>query len=138
MEMQNAFENLNWLAIAAVTFLSFIIGGLWYSPVLFGKPWAKENGLSDEKIKESNMIKIFGGSFLLTFVAAFNLAMFLGPTADIIFGLTAGFLVGFGWVATSLGTLYLFERKSLKLFFINAGYHLVTFTLMGMILGAWK
>ena len=53
-------------------------------------------------------------------------------------GLFAGFAAGFGWVAMSVGTIYLFERRSFKLFLINAGYQIVTYTIMGGILGVWK
>jgi hypothetical protein len=49
-----------------------------------------------------------------------------------------GFLAGFGWVATFIGTHYLFERRSLKLFLINAGYSIVALTIMGLIIGAWR
>ena len=136
--MENSFQTLNWIAISASTLLSFILGSLWYSPVLFGKLWQSEAGLSDEKLKNGNMGLIFGGAFILIFISMFNLAMFLGPKADLSFGMMAGFLTGFGWVATSIGVLYLFERRSLKLFFINAGYHLLRFTASGAILGGWK
>jgi len=52
-----------------------------------------------------------------------------------VIGALTGFSVGLFWVATAMGTTYLFERKSLKLFAINAGYHISTFTIMGLILG---
>ena len=84
------------------------------------------------------MLAIFGGSFVLEFVMAFNLAAFLGDTADLIWGITAGALAGVGWVAASTGVTYLFERKSMKLFLINAGYHVIVFVVMGVILGVWK
>lgn len=136
--MENSFQTLNWIAISASTLLSFIVGSLWYSPILFGKLWQKEAGISDDKLKTGNMGIIFGGAFILIFVSMFNLAMFLGPKADLSFGMMAGFLTGFGWVATSIGVLYLFERRSIKLFFINAGYHIICFTASGAILGGWK
>jgi len=136
--MENSFQTLNWIAISASTLLSFILGSLWYSPILFGKLWQKEAGISDNKLKTGNMGIIFGGAFILIFISMFNLAMFLGPKADLSFGMMAGFLTGFGWVATSIGVLYLFERRSLKLFFINAGYHIICFTASGAILGGWE
>lgn len=136
--MENSFQTLNWIAISASTLLSFIVGSLWYSPILFGKLWQKEAGISDNKLKAGNMGIIFGGAFILIFISMFNLAMFLGPKADLSFGMMAGFLTGFGWVATSIGVLYLFERRSLKLFFINAGYHIICFTASGAILGGWE
>ena len=84
------------------------------------------------------MGRIFAGAFLLEYVMAYNLAAFLGPNASLAFGLRAGVAAGLGWVALAFGVTYLFERRSWRLFLINAGYHAVAFTLMGAILGAWR
>ena len=46
-----------------------------------------------------------------------------------------GAILHFKVIATSFGVNYLFEQKSLKLWFINAGYHSVQFTLYGLIFG---
>jgi hypothetical protein len=97
-----------------------------------------ENGFTEEGLRNSNMTRIFSLSFLLALIAAFNLAMFLGPEQRIAYGALYGFLAGFGWVATFIGTHYLFERKSFRLFAINAGYAVVALTVMGIILAAWK
>lgn len=132
--MQNAFQNLNWLAILLASVSAFALGFLWYS-VLFAKRWMKENGFTEDTNKEANMLKIFGLSFLLMVFAAFNLAMFLGKGAGIHYGVMAGFLAGFGWVFTFMGVTYLFERKSLALFLINGCYCVVSLTLMGLIIG---
>jgi Protein of unknown function (DUF1761) len=51
--------------------------------------------------------------------------------------LVAAVLAGIAWVSTSFGINYLFERKSLTLFLVNAGYHTVQFTTMGLVLGLW-
>ncbi len=76
MDLQTALSNINWLSVIVATIAAFILGSLWYSPVLFGKVWQKELGLSDEKIKNANMAVIFGTSFVLEFIAAFVLDMF--------------------------------------------------------------
>jgi len=125
-------------AVMVAALSTFLIGGLWYSPALFGKAWMRENGFTEESMKGANMTKIFGLAFLLGIVAAINLAMFMGPENDPVMGAMWGFLAGFGWVATFVGTHYLFERRSLKLFLINAGYSIVALTVMGVILAAWK
>lgn len=129
---------LNYVAILVAAVSSFVIGSLWYSPILFGKVWQREAKLTDEEIKNSNMAKIFGLTFVLSLIISFNLAAFIGPEATLTFGLFAGAAAGLGWVATALGILYLFEKRSAKLWLINAGYHAVTFTIMGGILGAWQ
>lgn len=130
--------ELNYWAILVSALSTFLIGGLWYSPAVFGKAWMQENGFVEEDMKKGNMAKIFGLAFVLGLVAAVNLAMFLGPETDMAMGAFYGFLAGFGWVSMFIGTHYLFERKSLKLFLINAGYSVVALTVMGLIIGAWK
>ena len=130
--------QLNYWAIIAAALSTFLIGGIWYSPALFGKAWMRENGFTEESMKSANMIRIFGLSFFLGLIAAVNLAMFMGPENKPLMGALWGFLAGFGWVATFVGMHYLFERKSFKLFLINAGYSILSLTVMGIILAAWK
>lgn len=137
MNLATSFAEINWLSVVVATVAAFAIGGLWYSPVLFGKAWQKEIKVSDEEIKQSNTGLIFGLSFVLNFISAVILELFIGEQGNVAFGLTAGLLVSIGWIATSLGTNYLFARKSLKLFLIDAFYFIVYFAVMGVILGAW-
>ncbi len=130
------FGDLNWVAIFLSALSAFVIGGIWYGP-LFAKIWMKENNFTEELLGKRNMPKVFGLSFLLSLIAAINLAMFLGPEADVMFGFFAGFAAGLGWVTVFTGIQYLFEMKSLKLFFINAGYSTISLSVMGIILGAF-
>jgi hypothetical protein len=128
--------DVNWLAVLAATLTSFVLGGLWYSPVLFGKKWQAAAGLSDETLKAGNPAIIFGGSFVLALIASAMFAMFIGPMTTGP-ATAAGFSAGLCWVATSFGINGLFERKPMALTLINGGYHTVQFTLIGAILGAW-
>ena len=137
MDFQQSFETINFFAVIVAGLSAFVIGGLWYS-VFFAKAWMEENGFDEEKLKNANMAKIFGGSFIFSLIISFVLALFLGPERNAMMGATAGFMAGLFWVATAIGITYLFERKSLKLFLINAGYHVVTFMIMGLILGLWR
>jgi len=91
-----------------------------------------ENGLSSTP----NLGKLLIGSFILEVVMAFNLAAFIGPQADWLFGLFAGIAAGLGWVSLAFGVNYMFEGKSFKLWLINAGYNTVVFAIMGLIIGA--
>lgn len=137
MDFQQSLESLNYFAVLVAGLSAFVIGGVWYS-VLFAKAWMEENGFDQEKLRNSNMAKIFGGSFIFSLIISFVLALFLGPERNATMGALAGFMAGLFWVAAAMGITYLFERKSLRLFLINAGYHVVTFTIMGFILGIWK
>lgn len=125
--------NISWLAVLLAALAGFLVGGLWYS-VLFAKVWQREAGVSDDQLKRGT-VRVFAGSFLLSAVASVELAAFIGA-AGVGFGALAGLAVGAGWVAAAVGVNYLFERRSLALFAINAGYNMVTFTAMGAITGA--
>lgn len=136
MDMATTFSNINWLSVIVAAVSTFLVGGIWYGP-LFGKAWMELFNKSEDDLKKRSVPKTFGGSLLLAFIAALNLEMFLGPEMTVGTGAFVGFLTGFGWVATFLGILYLFEMQSLKAFIINAGYCTLSLTLMGAILGAW-
>ena len=131
-------SQLNYPAIVVAALASFLIGGLWYSPILFAKAWRREAGISEAQTKQANMARVFGLSAIATLVMAFNLAAFIGPKASLGFGVFAGAATGIGWVAMSLAVIYLFEQRSVGLWLVNAGYQVVSYTVMGAILGAWK
>ena len=131
--------DINWLAVIAAAISSFIIGGLWYSTALFGRVWMRANNLTDADLKEGSMAKIFGLSLVFAVIMAANLAAFLAdPKTDAAWGATAGFLAGFGWATLGLATVALFERRSLAYILVNGGYLTVSFTVMGLIIGAWR
>jgi hypothetical protein len=130
-------SGINLWAVIAAAISAFLLGGLWYSPLLFGKAWQRAAGLTDSQLKSGSQAMIFGASLLLSLIAAYVFAMFLGASPSLALGLGAGFAAGLCWVAASLGINYLFERKSLRLFFINGSYHTLQFTLYGFILGLW-
>jgi hypothetical protein len=138
MNMQEAFKNLNWLAIAAAAASAFALGSIWYSPLMFAKRWMKETGITEESTKNINMTRLFSFSFLLSLIASFFLAMFIGSDAGAGFGAMAGFMAGIGWVFTFMGISYLFEARTMAHFLINSCYSIVSLTVMGLIIGVWQ
>jgi hypothetical protein len=136
MDPAQVFAGINWLAVLVSAVSTFLLGGLWYGPLL-GRAWMRASGITEEQAKQGNMGLVFGLSFVLQLVAAVVLAMFIGADANAMFGLFAGAAVGVAWVATGLGVIYLFEQRPLGHWAVNAGYHVVSYSLMGLILGAW-
>lgn len=126
--------DVNWLGVIAASVSAFVLGGIWYGP-LFGKKWMALVGLTEEEAAKGNMALIFGGSFVLSFIAAFVFAMFLGPEPGVQFATSAGFAAGLFWVAATFGINYLFARKPLALWLIDGGYATLMFTLFGLLIG---
>ena len=137
-------STLNIWAILVATLSTFVIGAAWYSPVLFGKAWMNAAGLSEEKVQQGNMAKIFGLAFIFELIMAFNLAMFLTGSPEAAQQMTGGtgafygFLTGFGWIFFAMAVNSLYEQRSWKYICINGGYWTVAFTVMGFIIGAWR
>jgi hypothetical protein len=131
--------DINCLAVIAAAISTFLIGGLWYSPLLFQRAWMEASGVKEEDLENANMAMIFGLAFVFALIMAANLAAFLsGPETTIVWGAAAGGLAGIGWVGLSIGTLALLERRSWKYTMINGGYFAVSFIIMGVIFGAWS
>ncbi len=130
--------QIHYPAVLAAAALGFVTGALWYSPLAFARAWMQAAGIDEAQARNAPMGRVFGLSALAQLVIAFNLAAFIGPKADLGFGVAAGLAAGLGWVAMSLGVIYLFEQRPLKLWLINAGYQVLTYTAMGALLAVWK
>jgi len=138
MEPSEVFGSINYLAVIVAALCSFIVGWIWYGP-LFGKIWMKLHGFSKDDLNEGtlSMPVIMIINYIATALAALAIAMFIGPEANAGFGIFAGIMIAVFWIGTSRLNDVLYERKPLGLFFINVGYTLVIYVIMGAILGAW-
>jgi hypothetical protein len=131
-------STVNWPAVGVAGVSAFILGGIWYSPALFGNAWMKENNFTPEDVRKGNKGKIFGWSLVLALIMSVNLAMYLAdPKTDLAWGATAGFLSGI-WVFCGIAITGLFEHKSTRYIFINGSYQVVALSLMGAIIGVWR
>lgn len=131
--------EINHWAVFVCALFNMLLGAVWYSPLLFYEAWKTENGLTDERIAGSSKGKMYGVAFFLAWLMSYNLAYFLADAkTDWNWGLTAGFLAGFGWAAAIFTSIALFEQRSWRYIAINAGYIVVYFSVIGLILGAWR
>lgn len=134
--METAY--INHIAVVVAALSDFVVGALWYSPLLFGKAWMKANSFSPDDLKKGSAAVTYTIVLILAFVISYNLAFFLAtPETDAAWGLTAGVLAGI-WALAAMTIVALFEKRSLVYMLVNGGYVLVAFALKGLILGAWR
>ena|SRR2546421_7121528 len=131
--------GINYLAVIAAALVSFLLGGPWYSEAVFKKAWMRAAGRAGETPQpgQKHPAQVFGISFVFALIAALVLALWLGPNPPLGFAVGRGLMAGAGLVATSFGINYLFSARSMVLWLIDAGYHVVQFALFGLILGLW-
>ncbi|WGD35803.1 DUF1761 domain-containing protein [Olleya sp. YS] len=157
-------EGFNIYAILVAAIVPIILGFLWYNPKLFGIAWMREAEMTEDKMKGGNMAVIFGVSILLSVLLSF-FTMFLVIHETGVYGMTEGQMdgettkafmaewsgkyrsfkhgalhggmAGVFFVLPIIAINALFERKSWKYIFINAGYWIVTLAIMGSIIAGW-
>lgn len=158
--------EFNFLAILAATLVTLPIGFIWYNPKVFGTIWMRESGMTEEKAKGANMLKVFGLTLLFSFMISFMLPQIVlhqigavqltgGDAAKALpsyhafmqdygthfrtfkHGMLHGAITGIFLALPIIGISSLFERKSWKYILINAGYFIVSLTIMGGIICQW-
>lgn len=133
--------GLNYLAVIVCAVIYFMLGGLWYSKLLFANPWMKAIGKSEAELKAmGSPAPGYIIAFICALFTAFFLATFIGYAggASLVDGAKIGFYAWLGFVVTTLAPAYYFEMRPKTLLMIYAGYTLVAFIIMGGILGAWR
>ena len=134
--------HINYLAVVVAAVVAFVLGGLWYSPILFAKPWVKAHGYTEERVKEmqASAPKAYAVSFFCQLLIALALAVLIGylHMERCVQGLKLAGLVWAGF-AFPLGLMAnMFSDKKITVFYIDTGYQLVYLLVMGSILTVWR
>ena len=135
--------TINYLAVFTVAIISMVVGGLWFSPMLFGKQWMALSGMTDASMaeaKKKGMTKAYALQFVASLVMACVLAHFLGyaGATTVSAGLQGGFWAWLGFIApVTLGSV-LWEGKSWKLWVLSNGHYLIVLLIAGAVLSVWR
>lgn len=136
-----SLPNVDYLAVFVSGVVIFLLGGVWYSKLLFAKPWVALMGKSEEEMKANAgpMPVIFLIAFLCGLLTAYVLAAFLNhhQPLTIARGAKIGAACWLGFTAPSTLATAMFSQIPKKLWAINVGYDLVAYVLAGIILSYW-
>jgi protein-S-isoprenylcysteine O-methyltransferase Ste14 len=105
-----SFMQVNCLAVLVAALSSFLLGGLWCSPLLFGSVWQR----------------------------AIVYAHLVRPPASPVAAVVQGLLLGAGLVAACFGINYQFANRSTVMWLIDGADHTVQIAIYGLILGVWR
>ncbi len=135
--------DINYLAVVVSALVAFILGGLWYSPILFGNAWMKYSKMSEKDMKKAKgkgMGKMYFIGFLMSLITSYILAHFVQYVGVATFSdaLELAWWIWLGFIAPiSLGVV-LWEGKPFKFYLINVAYQLVSLAVMSEILTFWR
>ena len=159
--------SINFLAILVAALSTLPVGFIWYNPKVFGNLWMRESGMTEDKAKSGNMLKIFGTTIVFAFFIAFTLQFMVihqwgatgmiggdpsvaKPSFDAFMadygtafrtfkhGMLHGFFAGLFFALPVVGTNSLFEQRSWKYILVTGGYWVVCCMIMGGIVCAWQ
>jgi len=142
--------QVNYLAVLVAGIVIFLLGGLWYSPVLFAKKWIALQGRTEEQMRadaaRANMPVMYLGAFICGLIIAWALAVVgirLGAATYstgqwVLRGAKLGAFCWLGFAATTSFANAIFSMKPKQLWLIDSAYNLVSFVIAGIILMIWR
>lgn len=141
MNLIEALQNLNYIAVAIAAITSYVLGFVWYHWTIFGKTWANALGLSKE---EADNTEGLGGAFAISLVSGLSKTLLIAllisalNTSGVLSGAFLGAVVAIVFTATSLGYYNGFARTSAKLTLINSAHSVTELALIGAIIAAFN
>ena len=136
--------SVNYLAVLVSAVVIFILGGLWYSPVLFAKKWIALQGKTEEEMKaaakSASMPLMYLGALVSGLVVAWALAVLLNHFVNLS-ALRGAEVGAFCWVGFAAATSFpnaVFSMKPRALWAIDTFYNLASFVVAGAILAVWR
>jgi hypothetical protein len=130
--------HVNYLAVLVAAVANYAIATIWYAAI-FGKLWMKLTGITDMKPAPMNMILMFVGSLVLSYVLYHSITFGMAYTGmhGVPGGLMGGFFGWLGYIApVTLGTK-LYEKKPWGLWLLDNAFWLIALLVMSAILAAW-
>lgn len=119
---------------------AFLLGSVWYT-ALFGKMWQAETGLSENDAKK-DMFRTHGLALLMmilmSFVLNFIISMHELAEQTFIHGGFHGMLLALFVAVPAVSINYLYQRKSLKLWLIDASYMVCLLAVSGAVMAVLK
>lgn len=140
--MLENFDYINWIAVIVAAVAYFALGALWYSKILFAPKWLAYLKIdpNDPEAKKG-MGMMFGGSLVMMLIQCLAIAILnerLGLIGGWMSGVKLGAFVGCCFCSTTVAINYLYEKKPLGLWLINAGYVVVGCVIAGIIICSWN
>jgi hypothetical protein len=137
--------EINYLAVLLSTIVMFILGAVWYSPLMFGNWWQEIMEVDCDKMSKEEMAKMqkemwpaYIAQFIITFITVFMLYhyIFFWKAEANAYYVTLMLLIGFVWPTQISGILWSQTKKKywIKQIFVSGLYQLVGLMVVAFII----
>ena len=133
--------HVNYLAVLVAAVAVFVLGWLWYSPLMFFKPWMRLRGL--DPVAAMAGAKMPGGKLVIEFarcfVLAFVIAHLVGAmhVASLFVAVHLGVFLWVGFPVILLTGSVIWDNVPWKVAAIHAGDWLVKLLVIPIIVSLW-
>ncbi len=133
--------HVNFVAVLVAGLAAFVLGWLWYSPLLFVKPWMRARGIDPASMAGGKMPM---GKMLAELIRCLLLAFFMAHIVGEYYPKTWMSAAHFGiflWVTFPVMIFWgmsLWENQPWKAAVIDAGDWLVKLVAISLIIACWK
>jgi len=134
--------HVSFLPVLVAAVVVFVLGWLWYSPLLFYKPWMRLRGL--DPVAAMAGAKMPGGKLLVELVRCLLLAYVIARFVALL-GISSwlmavhfGFMAWIGFPVIILTGSVLWENTPWKVAAIHAGDWLVKLLVISVIVTLWR
>jgi Protein of unknown function (DUF1761) len=134
--------HVNYLAVLVAAIAVFVLGWLWYSPLLFFKPWMRARGMdpavamAGAKMPAGKLVVELVRCILLAYIIARFVAL-LG-VSNWMGAVHFGFFLWIGFPVILLTGSVLWDNVPLKVAAIHAGDWLVKLLVIPIIVSVWQ
>ena len=131
--------HVNFLAVFVAAIANYIIATIWYA-ALFSRVWKKLTGISEMKPKPANIVLVFIGSLVMSYVLVHSIVFgyYYTHMSGVAGGLMGGLFNWLGFIAPVTLMNVLYEKRPWKLWLLDNAFWLVSLLVMGAILSAWQ
>ena len=131
-------HSLNLWAILVAAVAGFVIGGIWYAPPVLGNKWMAALGKTKDQLSSPTIPMAM--QVVVSLVIALVLAVVVSRFGAVtwIEGAAIGFALSVGLIGTTILSDSMFSGPNARLYLIQVGYRVISITIMGAILGAWR
>jgi hypothetical protein len=133
-------SQANWLSIIAAGIAYFLLGWLWFSPLLFAKAWGSLQQRDLSTVDRKDALRSMAASFIVTFavVIAVDLFCFALGASTALGGLKVGLALALGLMAATYAISFAYSGKKWALYLIETGYQACAIVLSAVILAVWR
>ena len=138
----DVLSEINWLAVVVGGVIYFALGALWYSPMLFARPWQRAIGWDPERTPP----QMSATTYVVPFIAYLVMAAAVGIIAaavgsdDLTEGVILGLVLGIGLLLMHTLVDATFDPNKPEpwtWFAINGAYHALGILIVAVIVSVW-